>query len=860
MNYKFLRDSELVNAVSSGDLKAFDMIVSRYKNVVFTCALNILNDHHAAEDVSQETFIDFYFSMSHLKDSEKLFSYLYGIAKRKALQYAKRKRTYVDIDMLSEFLPDDVYPDEIVLKNERISEVRKAIYALSYKNRCVAEMFYFDGLPLDKISERLKLPIGSVKSRLFEARKKLKGELWYMNSNKNTLPEDFEEKVKKQISKLQYYYAINGSSDGYEHFSAQTKEMAKKLTDADKRAKALSDILFYDSWYDEKLEKESLDAAISANNPIVVSHHLVNELFKINDKNKWIEFIDEKALPEMKKMKSEHGKGILLLWRGRGYLELENIEKAYSDFSEAAKLIDKSDNYHACAVSAMKAIDLTNGNIEHLGDGFHITAETLIQDGNRILFLGQPGFTSNSNLLYRMHKYSSLTYYLSRANRLFFDPSLKIGEKTTSADNKCNIEMISQNEKVSVKAGVFDNCIHFHLDIIGEYTADSYFAPDIGLVKAVFRADNEESYELTDYSIKGGSGYCPMCEENRWSYENPNLPDYVYQKYEIEIDHTDGESANYAVLSVFTPKKDYIEKYVLDGEIYITEADNQCDSWDVDSAIKSLQKSVRANTSERTVFTALGGIEYLTHFKEAYDKNYRICPSSYNTSFLTLGEDGKSWNYDEAAYSFGPYKYGTRHEENRIFGVKPFRYLQMLLGYVFNEEIFKDGYKTVLKDQDWDETANIELSVENIGTLTTSLGCFEDCLKVAINAELKDKSGNYYFNDYYRYTNMGKKEFYFAKGYGIVKFDFTWGTMLKSSSELVECEFPAADEESYFPVQIGNRWEYEEVNLARENYRARRIIKVACGMNDKYLLNDSQEFWYNGTEEEYEKFKASIKD
>ena len=72
---------------------------------------------------------------------------------------------------------------------------------------------------------------------------------------------------------------------------------------------------------------------------------------------------------------------------------------------------------------------------------------------------------------------------------------------------------------------------------------------------------------------------------------------------------------------------------------------------------------------------------------------------------------------------------------------------------------------------------------------------------------------------------------------------------------LVSCKLPAADD-SYLPVQIGNYWEYDEVNLTAEGYRAKRILHVDCGRDGSYVVSDNQEFVYQGTEEEYESFKA----
>lgn len=83
------------------------------------------------------------------------------------------------------------------------------------------------------------------------------------------------------------------------------------------------------------------------------------------------------------------------------------------------------------------------------------------------------------------------------------------------------------------------------------------------------------------------------------------------------------------------------------------------------------------------------------------------------------------------------------------------------------------------------------------------------------------------------------------------------GTVLSSSSELVSY-VNLTGEDSYMPLGLGSQWEYDEMFLTKEGYRAKRIIKVASGMNGKYLSHDMQEFLYLGTEEEYEDFKKNL--
>ena len=165
------------------------------------------------------------------------------------------------------------------------------------------------------------------------------------------------------------------------------------------------------------------------------------------------------------------------------------------------------------------------------------------------------------------------------------------------------------------------------------------------------------------------------------------------------------------------------------------------------------------------------------------------------------------------------------------------------------------GY-TETKDLGDDITANV--SVTEGGTVTTAAGVFTVTIKLTVVCEKAGMDDDYYMKHNYQYTFCGTKEYWFAKGVGLVRFRCIWGKSLDSTAELVSFKVPAADD-SYMPIQIGNTWEYDELNLTREGYLAKRFMRIDYGMNDNFIISDNQEFVFKGTEEEYEAFKASLK-
>ncbi len=154
-------------------------------------------------------------------------------------------------------------------------------------------------------------------------------------------------------------------------------------------------------------------------------------------------------------------------------------------------------------------------------------------------------------------------------------------------------------------------------------------------------------------------------------------------------------------------------------------------------------------------------------------------------------------------------------------------------------------------------TSQQEMLISRFGLATISL--FADYRKrgyrlLTIQAEVAGETNEkYYFADRYSHMYCGIKCYWYAPGVGIVRQACDWGPTCHSEIVLMDYAAPAAREDDFFPVQVGNRWEYDEVHLVADNYRARCRMEVLSGMDGKYLLGQAQEFVYLDTEENYDK-------
>ncbi|MBN1999387.1 sigma-70 family RNA polymerase sigma factor [candidate division KSB1 bacterium] len=185
-------DEELIQNFQQGDLAAFDVIVRKYKDQLLNFAFRFLGNQEEAEDVVQETFLRLYRNKHAYRKIAKFSTWLYTIAGNLAkTELRKRKRRrLVSISDLGyeekEYEIEDTSTDteravDSVLKEEFIQH---AISGLSNRFREVIILRDIQGLSYEEVGEILKIPLGTVKSRVNRARLKLQDKLKDIKQNK----------------------------------------------------------------------------------------------------------------------------------------------------------------------------------------------------------------------------------------------------------------------------------------------------------------------------------------------------------------------------------------------------------------------------------------------------------------------------------------------------------------------------------------------------------------------------------------------------------------------------------------------------------------------------------------------------
>jgi RNA polymerase sigma-70 factor (ECF subfamily) len=165
-------DSVAIRRCLAGDSAAFEQIVARYQQVLFTVALRMLGDEEDARDAAQNTFVKVFEKLGAYDPRHRFFSWLYRILVNECLNERRRP----SLVRRTQPLEDDAVRSsdrDLVEAAERRAAVRKAILALSEPYREVIVLRHFAALSYEEMSEAIGVPVKTVKSRLYSARQQL---------------------------------------------------------------------------------------------------------------------------------------------------------------------------------------------------------------------------------------------------------------------------------------------------------------------------------------------------------------------------------------------------------------------------------------------------------------------------------------------------------------------------------------------------------------------------------------------------------------------------------------------------------------------------------------------------------------
>ena len=168
-------DAVLLQGIARQDETDFSELYQRYSGMLYNFLGRLVGDASVAEDLLQEVFLAVWQGARRYRAAAAVKTWLFSITYKKAVSWLRRRR---DLPLPEVNLPSRSESPEQVVQNRLQSQaVRQALDLLSVEQRAVVELAFFYDLPYAEIAEILGCPLGTVKSRMSYARRKLESYL-----------------------------------------------------------------------------------------------------------------------------------------------------------------------------------------------------------------------------------------------------------------------------------------------------------------------------------------------------------------------------------------------------------------------------------------------------------------------------------------------------------------------------------------------------------------------------------------------------------------------------------------------------------------------------------------------------------
>ncbi len=159
-------DMALIQAITRKDKEALKQLFETYHKRIFRFAFKFTNDADTAKDVTSDVFITIWEKADSFKGNSPLSTWIFGITRNKIRTFYRKKHTFVDIEKTS--LANDTR--DIIHTRE---DLKNALDRLSVEHREAIEMIFYLGFSYEEAAGAIGCPVGTVKSRIFHAKRLL---------------------------------------------------------------------------------------------------------------------------------------------------------------------------------------------------------------------------------------------------------------------------------------------------------------------------------------------------------------------------------------------------------------------------------------------------------------------------------------------------------------------------------------------------------------------------------------------------------------------------------------------------------------------------------------------------------------
>ena len=172
-------------ALDKGDQKAYAELLQRYQESVYFMMMKMCSNKDDAEDLTIEAFGRAFKKLEQYNPDFAFSTWLFKIASNNAIDFLRRKKQknsisidagFDDADSMdhsAKIISQTLDPEESFIRKQKIDAIRILVDNIKPMYREMIELFYFQEMSHDEISQKLNLPIGTIKAQLFRARELL---------------------------------------------------------------------------------------------------------------------------------------------------------------------------------------------------------------------------------------------------------------------------------------------------------------------------------------------------------------------------------------------------------------------------------------------------------------------------------------------------------------------------------------------------------------------------------------------------------------------------------------------------------------------------------------------------------------
>lgn len=832
MNYSEQSDELLVTIVLAGNHHAYEGLVLRHERRVLSIAYEVTKNYHLAEDAAQDAFVTAFMKLNLLREPSKYGAWVCRIAENCAKNTVTRLREYLSLDLIENHsLPSARSIEEEIIASEESEELRESIDRLPTAVGRIIQLYYFEGLSITEIAERLTVPIGTVKWRLHEGRRKLRKELGAMTENEN---DRLVVKVMKKVEGLKLW-RLKNNKDGFETVYEDVLREVEALPESVDKHRMLADTLSRGVWWIPGKENDELlarikESALIGKNEEIMEYVLAAEENKVPHNGR-IDFVRNTQIPFLEKQGFTRCLGREWFWLAYGYFRAGQNDEGFAALDKTLSLLAPSDVYYANALSARKAETMRLHELHDLeSSAYNLLAisEEYRYIGNDLCAWSQPGYSvGNLQSVFRGSNY--VFYNAFRCDSRARIPNATVGDSVIASDGYL-LTFEANDVTVETPCGIFTDCEVWTGK--GDFlTYKTYFKNGVGIV----RQEVSDYYShadclLSSYHIVGGVGMFPCHAENRWEYTVADLPKklefrlcstitYADNKRVIFSHHAQHVRRGYDETSwketVLQLRSDYV-RTTREGEELLVDV----------SPIMARAKAL-ANTPYQHLHTDMASRVMRRILNTDKDFNPHRTHSGHWNFFEVYGivrsEDQLMLDNGDRLFSF-EWKAATR---SLVYAGYPLFYNHMLtilndsMGCLWSDSWLIDHPQT-LEGHHSGRRHKTTYRLHQAGTVQTAAGCFENC--VTLDIEVTGLSGGLGYRG-------GKMSYTFAPGVGIVRVTHNYNNdTLQAVYELTSY---VGTGEGYMPLFPGIVRHYDALDLT-DGYIA--SAEYACELNENGAL------------------------